>query len=90
MTDPQNAAVECECGSMAVLACECGSELRRLVFGMPDSRDVEAGLLDEVVLGGCMVRGGGSDPNLACSNCDRRNVWFRKHLFAEELWLAPI
>ena len=84
-TDPQHAAVECECS-----VCECGSELRQLVFGIPDSRDVEAGLLDDVVLGGCMVRGGGSDPDLACPACDRRYVWFFGHLFAEESWLAPI
>jgi len=75
---------------MAVQECTCGSKLQRIVFGLPESRDMEAGRLDDVVLGGCMVRGDGADPNRACPDCDRRYMWFRGHLFAEESWLAPI
>lgn len=75
---------------MAVHTCGCGAELRRLAFGIPDARDVSAGLLDEIVLGGCMVRGGGADPNLACPACDRRYVSLSGHLFGEEHWLAPV
>lgn len=75
---------------MTTHRCECGSELKALVFGLPDSRDLDGGFLDDVVLGGCMVRGGGADPNLACPDCDRRYVRVRRRLLSEEAWLAPL
>lgn len=37
-----------------------------------------------------MIRGGGADPNYACPRCERRYIWFRGYIFAEESWLEPL
>lgn len=89
-TDLRGDAVECESSHMAQKRCDCGADLRRLLFGRPEEGDVATGLLNDVILAGCMVHGDGADPNYGCPDCDRRYVFFRGQLIPEDYWLAPL
>jgi hypothetical protein len=47
----------------------CGSVAVPLIFGEPTEETGRAAKRGEVILGGCCIRGDGSDPSWACKSC---------------------
>ena len=56
--------------SLKVLACpECGQvgTLRKILYGMPDPETFD---FEKYAVGGCCLNGDGTDPDVACKECD--------------------
>jgi hypothetical protein len=47
--------------------CEEEGTLRKILYGMPDQETFD---FEKYVVGGCVMNGAGSDPDIACRVCD--------------------
>ena len=56
--------------SLKLLTCpECGQmgTLRKILYGMPDPDTFD---FEKYAVGGCCLNGDGTDPDVACKECD--------------------
>ncbi len=53
-------------------ACGQIGTLREIIYGMPDPESFD---FEKYAVGGCCMNGDGSDPDLACRECDWSGLW---------------